>query len=89
MTTMTDFHPLRAFTEGTRDARAKQYDRLDEKALRKARKRGLHTATILATGRKEYEGLLNRGWTLVEAHGQQTIWDVVRRYEMTKRVLGH
>lgn len=87
MTTM-EFHPLKEFTRGMDEARTKQLDKLDQKALDKARRRGLHTATILATGRKEYEGLLNRGWTLVEAHGQQTIWDVVRRYEMTKRVLG-
>lgn len=87
MTTMEN--PITIFRTANRDARTHHYDQLDKKQLDKARRKGLHTATYLAAGRKEYEALLNRGWTLAQAHGDQTIFDIVRRYEMTKRVLGH
>jgi hypothetical protein len=82
-------NPITAFRQGMDEARTKSYDKLDQKALDKARRRGQSTATILATGRKEYEALLNRGWTLVAAQGLGDQFQIVRRFEMTKRVLGH
>ena len=71
------------------DARNREWDKMSEKALARARKRGNSFAMMTVSTQANAEALVSRGWEILQAHGQQTIWDINQRYTLRKRVLGH
>lgn len=86
MTTMTATRPT--FREALDQARERGYDKLEEKALKRARRRGHSLALIKVTGRQTAEAMVSRGWSLDQAHGQPTIFDINQTFTLHKKVLG-